>query len=88
VIYLPPGACAALNGAITNPAELRKTRTFVLCTVPRGPACRDYEKTGGDLFACLDDGQTTGQAPTKYESIINTKTRRGAPLPGVAAVLQ
>ena len=74
---LPPGACVALNGAITDPAaNSEKGRTFVLCTVPRGPACRDYEKTGGDLFACLDDGQTTGQAPTKYELIINTKTTK------------
>jgi hypothetical protein len=35
------------------------------------------KKRGGDLFACLDDGQTTGQAPTKYELVINTKTIKG-----------
>jgi len=52
VIYplLPPGACAALNGAITDPAANSE---------------KGY------------DGQTTGQAPTKYELIINAKTTKG-----------
>jgi hypothetical protein len=80
VIYplLPPGACVALNGAITDPAANSEKGALSFCALCQGaPPCRDYEKTGGDLFACLDDGQTTGQAPTKYELIINTKTTKG-----------
>jgi hypothetical protein len=80
VIYplLPPEACVALNGAITDPAANSEKGALSFCALCQGaPPCRDYEKTGGDLFACLDDGQTTGQAPTKYELIINTRTTKG-----------
>ena len=47
---------------------------FVHCAKGPRPAVIMKKR---DLFACLDDGQTTGQAPTKYELIINTKTAKG-----------
>jgi hypothetical protein len=50
----------------------KRALSFVYCAKGPGP-CRDNEKTDG--FACLDDGQTTGQALTKYELIINTKQK-------------
>jgi hypothetical protein len=78
VIYplLPPGACVALNGAITDPAanseKVRAHFRFVHCAKGPRPAVI-MKKRVGNPFACLDDGQ--GQAPTKYELIINTKTK-------------
>jgi hypothetical protein len=51
---------------------IRKGRTFV-CALCRGAPPAVIK--GGDLFACLDDGQTTGQAPTKYELIIQKLQR-------------
>jgi hypothetical protein len=70
-------SAAKLRGG--GPILNRGSKTIVLHRVAATSvrACRDYEKTGGDLFACLDDGQTTGLAPTKYELIINTKTTKG-----------
>ena len=56
--------------------QIRAHFRFVHCA-KGAPACRDYEKTGEDLFAYLDDGQTTGRAPTKYDLMIKYKNYKG-----------
>ena len=75
---LPPGACAALNGAITDPAANSEKGALSFCALCQGaPPAVIMKKRVGICLRVSTMGQTTGQAPTKYELIINTKTTEG-----------
>ncbi len=61
---LPPGACAALDGAITDPAANSEKGALSFCALCQGaPPAVIMKKAGGDLFACLDDGADDRAGP-------------------------
>jgi hypothetical protein len=59
VIYplLPPGACAALNGAITDPAANSEKGALSFCALCQGAPPAPQAKLGGDRPMSASEGR-------------------------------